>query len=314
MGTVHLLTGPPAVTVSAAADGYLAALGRDPRRHGTARTYGFVYAAMTASLGADTPLAEVTADSLAGWFTGHWATAKPATWDTRRGALLSLLGWCEEQGWITSAAALIKGIERRRLDPDRSRAVSRQHIDRLIGRDDVALREKLLWRMLDESAARSAEVLRLDVEDLDIANRRAKVIRKGGAVDWITWGSGTARLLPRYLKGRPSGPLFLTERKARPDLGLHPADIDPASGRARLSYTQAEQIFKAATKGMPGGPWTLHQLRHSRLTHMAENGASAPMLMTKSGHTSITSLARYARPSVDALAQWEAEHDTARRR
>ena len=41
---------------------------------------------------------------------------------------------------------------------------------------------------------------------------------------------------------------------------------------------------------------------------------SAPMLMTKSGHTSVRSLARYARVSVDALQRFEAERDPARRR
>jgi integrase len=60
----------------------------------------------------------------------------------------------------------------------------------------------------NETAARSAEVLRLDVEDLDLTNRRAKVRRKGGAIDVIVWQTGTARLLPRLLKGRKTGPCF----------------------------------------------------------------------------------------------------------
>jgi hypothetical protein len=47
-------------------------------------------------------------------------------------------------------------------------------------------------------------VLALDVEDLDLLNRRANVRRKAGAVDWIIWQTGTARLMPRLLKGRKS--------------------------------------------------------------------------------------------------------------
>jgi sensor c-di-GMP phosphodiesterase-like protein len=43
---------------------------------------------------------------------------------------------------------------------------------------------------------------------------------------------------------------------------------------------------------------------------MAEDGASAPMLMSQS----IISLARYARLGVEALQRWEAEHDPDRRR
>ena len=58
---------------------------------------------------------------------------------------------------------------------------------------------------------------------------------------------------------------------------------------------------------------TLHQMRHSALTH-DENGASTAMLMTKSGHTSVASLARYARPSAQALARWQEKNDPARRR
>jgi integrase len=132
-------------------------------------------------------------------------------------------------------------------------------------------------------------VLRFDVEDLDLANRRTKARRKGGAIDVIVWQTGTARLLPRLLKGRKTGPVFLTDRRARVE--LPPGDVEQASGRARLSYRQAEDLFKAASGGA-----TLHQLRHSALTHDAEAGASTPMLMAKSGHTSVASLARYARP------------------
>ncbi|MFC6073429.1 hypothetical protein [Microbispora bryophytorum] len=39
---------------------------------------------------------------------------------------------------------------------------------------------------------------------------------------------------------------------------LPPADLDPASGRARLSYRRAAECFETATAGLPGGPWTLH--------------------------------------------------------
>jgi hypothetical protein len=39
------------------------------------------------------------------------------------------------------------------------------------------------------------------------------------------------------------------------------------------------------------GGATLHQLRHSALTHDAEQGTGTPMLMARSGHTSVRSLA-----------------------
>lgn len=174
-------------------------------------------------------------------------------------------------------------------------------------REDLALREKTLWRMLYDTAARACEVLALDVEDLDLCNRCAKVRRKGSAVDIIVWQTATARLLPRLLKGRKRGPVFCTERRAR--LPLSTADLDPASGRARLSYRRAAELFTTATGGA-----SLHQLRHSALTHAAEDGANTSTLLSYSGHTSVASLARYARVSPEALGRWQQQRDPATRR
>jgi integrase len=87
--------------------------------------------------------------------------------------------------------------------------------------------------MLYETAARAAEILALDITDLDRRNRSAKVRRKGGAVDVVIWQTGTARLLPRLIGTRKAGRLYLTARAAR--VQLPPADLDPGTGRARLS-------------------------------------------------------------------------------
>jgi integrase/recombinase XerC/integrase/recombinase XerD len=89
--------------------------------------------------------------------------------------------------------------------------------------------------------------------------------RKGGAVEWIVWQTGTARLLPRLLNGRQTGPVFLTDRRAR--VQLPPGDIDPASGRARLSYSHPKRCPRETSGGA-----TLHQLRHSALTHDERRG------------------------------------------
>ena len=138
-------------------------------------------------------------------------------------------------------------------------------------------------------------MLRLDVGDLDLPNRKAKVRRKGGAIDIIVWQTGTARLLPRLLKGRKTGPVFLTDRRAR--VQLPPCDIDPASGRARLSTGRPRTCSRPHPAARPCT--SLAQRADSR----CRSGASTPMLMAKSGHTSVASLARYARPSAEALAR-----------
>jgi integrase/recombinase XerD len=85
-------------------------------------------------------------------------------------------------------------------------------------------------------------------------------------------------------------------------------DLDPVSGRARLSYRRAAHLFQQATG------WTLHQLRHSALTHEAEDGTNTPMLLARSRHASVRSLERYARSSPAAVARRVAQRDRAARR
>ncbi|MFE0149851.1 hypothetical protein ACFWY5_22060 [Nonomuraea sp. NPDC059007] len=78
-----------------------------------------------------------------------------------------------------------------------------------------ALRERLLWRMLYETAARAEEILILNIEDLDLEFRRAHVVSKGGAIEYVHW---PLRRLPdarghRHLPGNRTGPLVLPARR-----------------------------------------------------------------------------------------------------
>lgn len=304
MGTVRKLAAAAHCThLGDAIDAYLAALA-GAERDGTRRVYSRILRRANGEHGATTSLAELDAQPFAAWFTATWGQRAPATWNVALDAIRSAEGYWIDQGWITTRPSRL--LRRRKPRPDNSRALSRAQVERLLTHASIGLRERTLWRMLYETAARSAEILRLNVEDLDLANRCARVRRKGSAIDVIVWQTGTARLLPRLLKGRKTGPVFLTERKAR--VPLPPGDIDPASGKARLSYTQAAALFKAASGGA-----TLHQLRHSALTHDAEDGTSTVMLQARSGHTSVRSLAKYARVSAEALIRHQAERDPARR-
>jgi integrase len=304
MGTVRKLhNASQGVDLASALGAYLATLAHE-EAEGTRRMYASVLNRLAGRFGEAGTLDTLAPEALADWFARQWGQSAPSTWNVALDAVRSACRYWADQGWLTSDPAVM--LRRRKAAPDRSRALSRDEVNRLLTSPEIPLRDRALWRMLYETAARSAEVLRLNVEDLDFANKRARVRRKGGAIDIIVWQTGTATLLPRLLKGRKSGPVFVTDRKAR--VALPPADLDE-HGHARLSYRQAEDIFKAASGGA-----TLHQLRHSALTHAAEDGWNTPELMSKSGHQSVRTLAKYAKVSPEALQRKMEATDPARRR
>lgn len=53
------------------------------------------------------------------------------------------------------------------------------------------------------------------MRDLDLPSKRARVISKGGAIEWAHWRTSTAMLPPGLLTGRDRDPVFLAERGER---------------------------------------------------------------------------------------------------
>lgn len=99
---------------------------------------------------------------------------------------------------------------------------------------DVALREKTYWRLLYESAARADEVLTLDVGDLDVRNKQARVVAKGG-------GCGVD---PLAVGNRPAA----TPADPRSPGGADLPDRPPGAGRGRRPWTCAR------SRAEPGSP------------------------------------------------------------
>jgi integrase len=291
--TVAALPGRGATTVQAAVDAFLSS----PRctNPNTRRSYAGVLDRVLVDLGPDRPLATVGGDELADLLERLWGQRAPATWNRNRAAVAGWLVWCARNR--LPAPGLPAGCERRRESVDATRAVSRSAIERALSRRDVPLREKTLWRLLYESAARASEILALNIEDLDLDARRAPIRSKGGNTEWIFWGSGTARLLPRLLRGRQAGPVFLSERRPGPTRRPAAADLCPTTNRARLGYDRARILFGQYTG------WELHQLRHSAATHLGDKGVPLQLIMAKTRHRNPRTVMRYVKPGAEAVAE-----------
>ncbi|GGM22730.1 tyrosine-type recombinase/integrase [Dactylosporangium sucinum] len=253
-------------------------------------------------------------------FDDRFGSLAPTTRTRHQATLSSAVTWWRGRGWLHTDPT--DGWVRPKITVDRTRALTRSQVAAALGLD-VDLRERTLRQLLYDTAARASEILNLNIEDLDLANKRAKVVGKGGDEEWVHWSTRTAHLLPRLIASRRRGPLFLAGRL--PTRAVPTADLCPETGRARLSYRRAEEQFEADTRALAhpdASPeeladldgWTLHQLRHSALTHEAEDGTNTPLLLARSRHASMRSLERYARPGPDAVAAHVARRDPDARR
>ncbi|MFI0794758.1 hypothetical protein ACH4OY_19030 [Micromonospora rubida] len=217
-------------------------------------------AATSRRLGEVRPLASVADDEIGEALKLLWGTAAAVnTWNSRRAGCCP--GSAGAGSAVTGGPTVPAWAKRLAVPDSETPARSKMAIDRLIARREVHLREKTLWRMLHETAGRSEEILGVNIEDLDFAGRRCPVKAKGNrtkarrrgqaredyALETVYWDAGTARLLPRLLKGRTRGPVFITHRRPGPGKVVSPRSVCPDTGLARLSYGQARALLDEHT-------------------------------------------------------------------
>ena len=310
MAVVVPLTQPAAneTSLSAAIEGFFASVDLADT---TRQVYQTTLENLEQDLPADVALADISRETLSVHLRNRYGKTKAATFNRNLATISSLFAWCEENDLIIKSP--VKGIRRRKLKT----TVEAEKQQRPIPYDDLTtiwtnrrhrIRDRAFWAMAYDTAARANELLSLNIENMAIENREAVIIGKGGSAERIYWTSTTARLLPHIINGRTKGPLFIGDRKPRAHLTPAASDLCPATGRARLSYRRAEEIWKAASNGR-----TLHQLRHSALTHLAEAGTDVTMIKAKSRHKTTRSLERYVAPSPDAIRNLTNQHDPNKR-
>ena len=168
MGTVRTLPVPAAsVRLADAVATFLDTIAVANTRRG----YAVPLDRMVRDFGADTNVAQLDPDRVAGWFTFAWGGCSAKTFNTRLTALGSACGYWRQQEWL--AGDPLVRLRPRPVPPDNSKALTRPQVATVLELD-VPLRERVLWTLLYESTARAEEVLLLNVPDLDCVTRRLR--------------------------------------------------------------------------------------------------------------------------------------------
>ena len=163
--------------------------------------------------------------------------------------------------------------------------------------------------MLYETAARASEILALNVEDLDLEQRRSPIRSKGGDTEFVYWDTGRDRA-PAAPAAAPARRHHAHQRAAVPGRLAGGPRAPPSrtwicrrTGRARLGYDRARVLFKRYTAIATRGGLELHQLRHSVATHLGDQKVPLQLIMAKTRHKSPRTVMRYVKPGDAAVAE-----------
>ena len=265
----------------------------------TRESYAQDLAPLLHRVGAQPVVAALTPQTAATYLAAQDQLAA-STYNRRFAAVRSLVRWCQKQGYLDTDPLV--GLERRTqprggpraLDPDQVEAVLRRIRD---------VRDRALFWLIYDGGLRCREALAIDVDDIDWTERCIRIQGKGERPRELFFSRRVAGYLDAYIKerGEPDhGPLFVTARKAR---NPRRADLT-AEGYARLSYRQADTLWKQYTPG-----WDLHQLRHTAISNRAAKGYTEVELKRFSGHRSLRSLEVYIAHNREAAKrkarEWE---------
>lgn len=153
-------------------------------------------------------------------------------------------------------------------------------------------RDQAAMLLLYGLGLRAAEACSLLDADVDLEQRRARIIGKGDAMREVVIPHGCVPALAAYRHVRlRHHPTFLSGRNG------------PLSAR-----TLARIVERAALRGL-GHHVTPHQLRHSFATHLLSNGANLREIQALLGHRNLTTTQRYTHVSIERLCQvYDASH------
>ncbi len=153
--------------------------------------------------------------------------------------------------------------------------------------DEQRLRDTAIMELLYASGIRRAELVGLDLSDVDTERRLLRVTGKGNKQRTVFINVAAAEAIRAYL-------------------GLRPRSTDPAlflsRRKTRLSYRQAWAIFQTYAKlsGLTKHV-TPHVMRHSFATHLLENGADLVTIKELLGHESLATTQIYTNVSLEHM-------------
>ena len=166
--------------------------------------------------------------------------------------------------------------------------------------DRFAFRDRAILELLYSSGIRVAELVSLNLNNLDFANESVKVLGKGNKERIVPVGRPALETLNIYLPQRET---LIEDRTKRGHTPERAALFLNGRG-SRLTVRSVERIVSGYA-GRAGivSKVTPHALRHSFATHMLEMGADLRSVQELLGHASLSTTQKYTHLNMDYLSR-----------
>jgi integrase/recombinase XerC len=149
-----------------------------------------------------------------------------------------------------------------------------------------------------DSARVVAELVSMDIVDVDFSNRTIKVTGKGNKQRVVPFGLPAQRALETWLEqGRPV--LARTATDAAKSRATNALFLGARGGR--IDQRIARDIVHRAAREAGVPDISPHALRHSAATHMLDGGADLREVQEMLGHSSLKTTQRYTHVSIEQL-------------
>jgi len=171
------------------------------------------------------------------------------------------------------------------------------------GDEDLTVRDRAILELFYSSGLRLAELIGLDVEDLDLADRTVRVTGKGSKTRIVPVGRYAVEAVREWLKVR-AGLAAAGERAMF--LSKNGRRLAPRTVQARIDHWARRQ----------GSPTRVHphMLRHSFATHLLESSGNLRAVQELLGHSSLSTTQVYTHVDFQHLADvYDKAHPRARK-
>ena len=253
-----------------------------------------------------------------GLIRGHLAQLRGnrrrlTTVDRHLAGIRSFYGFLKLTGIVERVPANLRtgrGGRERRLPKDMSRELIVQLIEAPDPATDRGRRDRAIFEMIYGLGLRLAELVQLDLGDLDFPSGRVKVLGKGAKERILPLGGYAGTAVGEYLGGRLEAVLWqnIQDGIIRGDDVARPV-FEGRPGRRIARRTVQARVSRYAGELAGAAGVSPHTLRHSFATHLLEGGAGIRVVQELLGHRNLSTTQIYTHLGRSRLrAAFDAAH------